>query len=241
MIQRFLIASALLVACGGPGTGPTTPAADPRTTGTVTGKVHDRQTGASLSFATIVASPAGTGERPPENTATTGGSGSFEIAGLRPGSYDLMVYYADVDVRWQRIVVKAGDKLELEIEINAAGGEPQEIATASSRGPTQTDSASKGGRGILTGTIVDQASGEPIEGATIAATIDLMVNAQMAVAGEDGKYLIVGLRPGTYRLSVFYRLIDYGDIEVSINNVEISGGKTTNVPIRLDTSVRAAD
>lgn len=241
MIQRLFIASVFLIACGGPGNGSTTPAADPSTTGTVTGKVRDRSTGASLSFATVVVSPAGTNERAPENTATTGGNGNFEIVGLQPGAYDVLVYYADVDVRWQRIDVKAGDKLELDIEINAAGSEPQEVATASSRGPTQTGSASKGGRGILTGTVVDQASGEPLEGATVAATVGLTVNAQIAVAGEDGKYSIVGLRPGTYKLSVFYRLIDYGDIEVSITNVEIRGGKTTSVPFRLDTSVRAAD
>lgn len=241
MIQRLIITGAFLVACGGPGVGPTTPAPDPSTTGTITGKVRDRSTGASLSFATVVASPAGTGERAPANTATTGGGGNFEIVGLPPGAYDVIVYYADVDVRWQRIDVEAGDQLELDIEINAAGGEPQEIATASSRAPTQTGSAGKGGRGILTGTIVDQASGEPLEGATVAATVDLTTSAQIALADEDGKFLIVGLRPGTYKLSIFYRLIDYGDIEVSITNVEISGGKTTRVPIRLDTSVRAAD
>ncbi len=241
MIQRFFITSALLVACGGPGAGSTTPAADPSTTATVAGKVRDRATGASLSFATVVASQAGTGERDPENTATTEGNGNFEIVGLQPGAYDLMVYYADVDVRWQRIDVKAGDRLDLNIEINAAGGDLQEVATASSRAPIQTDSASKGGRGILTGTIVDQASGEPLEGATIAATVDIMTSAHIALADENGKFLLVGLRPGTYKLSIFYRLIDYGDIEVSISNVEISGGKTTNIPIRLDTSVRAAD
>jgi len=241
MIQRLLIASAFLVACGGPSTGPTLRPADPSTTGTVTGKVRDRSTGVSLSFATIVASPAGTGERAPENTATTGGGGEFEIPGLKPGAYDMIIYYSDVDVRWQRIDVKAGDKLALDIEINASGGEPQEVASARSHSPTQTGSASKGGRGILTGTVVDQASGEPLEGATVAATVGLMINAQIAVAGEDGQFSIIGLRPGTYKLSVFYRLIDYGDIEVSISNVEISGGKTTSVPIRLDTSVRAAD
>jgi uncharacterized surface anchored protein len=243
MLRRVHIAVVCVfaAACGGTsGSETTTPQADPATTGTITGKVHDRASGEELSFATVMAvQPAS--ENPPENTDTTNAHGEFRIDGLEPGTYRVSVYYSNVSARWQDIEVKAGDEVSLAIDLNLAGGESAApVATAGPNAATRTADASSGRRGAITGQVLDQANGDKLEGAVVAATAPTMRDAQMAVTDENGKFRIGALPPGTYKLSCYYRLVDYGDIEVQRLNIEVAGGETTTVPIRLDTSVTAA-
>jgi uncharacterized surface anchored protein len=240
MRTAWLIAGAATLALGcGRGSGgaaATTPAGATSTTGSVAGSVRDRASGETLSFATVMASPTG-GEAAPQNTDTTDAGGDFRIDDLAPGSYDVNVYYSTASVRWQRVEVVAGDTVKLDIEINTAGDEPQVVDSAEDRSPTRTAHAAASSRGIIEGLVLDQTTGEPLEGANVAAALGgNLRRAQLAIADAAGKFRIVGLPIGTYKLSVFYRLIDYGDIEVVISNIGVTGGATTTVPIHLDTS-----
>ena len=82
--------------------------------------------------------------------------------------------------------------------------------------------------------IRDLATGDPLPGAVVAATSPALADAQLAVAGDDGRYRHNGLRPGTYSLSVYYHVIERGNIEVRRTGVEVIAGRTTVIDLNLD-------
>ena len=238
----YALTACLAVGCGraAPQHTTTTPAADPATTGTISGAVRDRASGDTLSFATVNATLTDAVQISAENTETTSARGEFQIPGLQPGKYRVTVYYSNVSVMWQEVEVKAGVDMPLQIDISLEeSAEPYEATTAPSDAPTQAPNKSKSKRGIIAGSVIDEKTGEQLEGAVVAATSPHMSDAQLAVTNETGAYRILGLPPGKYTISVYYRLIDYGYIEVQRNNVEVSGGETTTVPLKLDTNVKA--
>jgi hypothetical protein len=230
-MTRTLASLIALAACGGRAPAPTGP--DPAKTAALGGVVADRGSRETLSFATVVAAPASDDDPAAATTATTDGNGRFRMAGLAPGAYDVHVYYADAAVRWRQLHLAAGDDVALAIEINAApGGAPAEMTTATGGGTTVSSGAH--GHGRITGRIVDEVNGEPVEGATISATLGARTTgARIAIADEGGYFRLAGLPAGSYRLSVYYRLVAYGDLELQINGIDVSAGKATDVPIRV--------
>ncbi len=244
MTSRIAVAAALCAAVGcghAAPRGAAPPAPVPETTGVIAGVVRDRASQETLSFATVNATPAGAEVRAAEHTETTSARGEFAIRGLPPGTYVVNVYYANVSVRWQTVDVTAGGTVDLDIDISLeqAATTPFAADTDASDAPTQADHGGTRKRGNITGEVVDEKTGEKLEGAVVAATSPHLRDAQLAVTDETGTYRIIGVPPGTYKLSVYYRLVDYGYIEVQRNNVQVSGGQTTTVPLKLDTNVQA--
>lgn len=242
--MRALVAAAVVVGCACAGTPAPAPVA-PQAAATpapdeahIVGRVRDARTGEPLSFATVMATPAGTAEQGPNET--TDGAGAFRLTGLQPGRYKVFVYYATMSVRWQDVELAAGQELELDIALET--GELDGPAPAArdevDAGP-DVEARTTARRGAIAGRVVDDATGEELEGAVVAVTSPHMRDAQLAVVDEHGVFRIVGLPPGTYHVSVAYRLVDYGSIEVQRGNVEVKPGETTQVALRLDTSVRA--
>jgi len=228
-------------ACGSTAPAPATPRSDPATTGTIEGLVRDRSTGAALSFATVTAALPSSGDEP-ERTETTDANGTFRLDGLAPGVYRIHVFYGTVNARWQEVEVTAGGRERLEIDLNlneTAEAAPMPTAAAPATSHTADRTGSR--RGAIAGEVIDQATGEKLEGAVVAASGGPLRDAQMAVTNERGEFLIPGLPPGTYKLSCYYRLVDYGDVEIQRLAIEVAGGETTRVPLLLDTSATKVD
>lgn len=225
-----------LPACGGRAPSPAAaPAPTLATTGAITGTVRDRASGDALSFATVmVVEPKS--EEPPKHTDTTGADGHFAIEGLPPGTYDVTVFYSNLSDHRLDLELAAGQRVELDLELDLQVGAADASAAAAGDDESGPTTAARGSRGVIDGTVTDQVTGEPLEGAVVAATTPELRDAHMAVTDERGEFRIVGLPPGTYKLSCYYRLIDYGDIEVQRTNIAVEAGRSTSVPLRLDTS-----
>jgi hypothetical protein len=213
------------------------PTAPPPGTGTVAGRVIDGVTGDPISFAVVDATlPGGAG-----GSATTDSGGRFRITGLWPGSYLVTASYASLR-RHQVASVRADRELTLDIGLGAGrGGEPAALDTIAASGPHPRESAYRLAQrtGTIVGTVLDDASSEPLEGAAVAVTSSALRDAQLAVTDGEGRFRMIGLPPATYTLSVYYQLVDYGAIEVRRVGIAVAAGDTTTIPIRLDTSAEA--
>jgi len=79
--------------------------------------------------------------------------------------------------------------------------------------------------GRIAGAVTTQQTGAPLTGATVT----LAGGSLGAVTGSDGRYLIAGVPPGTYRVRA--RLIGYGTVEDT--GVVVTAGETANLDFQL--------
>ncbi len=79
-----------------------------QTTFTVKGRVMDGDTALSLEKATVTISPMADTSR--KRTFTAAANGSFEITGLRPGTYLLQVSFTGYDLAKQNVSITTADK-----------------------------------------------------------------------------------------------------------------------------------
>src|SRR5688572_17910073 len=89
---------------------------------------------------------------------------------------------------------------------------------------------------VIRGTVVDQATGEPVPGATIVATSPALAGEQVVISDEAGTYVISNLPPGTYALTVYY-----SDLVLERGNVIAAAGKTAVVNLKVNTSASAGE
>jgi len=86
--------------------------------------------------------------------------------------------------------------------------------------------------GKISGKITDQKTGETLIGATIA----IEGSSKGAAADVDGKYLLSGLQPGKYALTIKY----IGYQTKAISDVEVKAGEVTNLDIILSEAATQA-
>jgi len=205
--------------------------------GAIRGVVRDVGTGQPLSFATVYAhSPALRNE----TSATTAGDGQYRLADLDPGEYRITARYSDFTARYEKIAVRAGKETLVDIRILASEGAGDAEYEYSARGPSGTGPAEKPiaptrrRKGTIQGTVLDNVSGTVLPGAVVSATAPHMRDAQFAMADDKGGFRFLGLRPGVYTLSIYYHLIERGNIEVRKANIDLRAGQTVVVDLELD-------
>jgi hypothetical protein len=135
---RVLLASTALAAGA---TIAIVPAAAQTTTAQVRGQVSDAS-GAAVGGATVVAVASGTNQT---FRTTTDASGSYVLAGLRPGGYTVTITGASGDVFTQVVSVSVGQSATLDASLGAAGAD---VAGADGAG---ADVASSGDDIVVTG------------------------------------------------------------------------------------------
>jgi hypothetical protein len=113
---RVLLASTALAAGA---TIAIVPAAAQTTTAQVRGQVSDAS-GAAVGGATVVAVASGTNQT---FRTTTDASGSYVLAGLRPGGYTVTITGASGDVFTQVVSVSVGQSATLDAALGAAGAD----------------------------------------------------------------------------------------------------------------------
>jgi protocatechuate 3,4-dioxygenase beta subunit len=99
-------------------------------------------------------------------------AGAFELNGLHPAAYDVLVTTADGrGGRLRQIPLGPGEaKRDLRVIV----------------GPTS----------LIKGRVVDETTGRPIAGATVVATLAMLVSDVRARSGVDGKFRLEGIVPG---------------------------------------------
>ncbi|HKE70207.1 MAG TPA: TonB-dependent receptor, partial [Nocardioidaceae bacterium] len=107
-IRMFAVAGLLLGAVG-------TAQAQDSTTGAVRGQVRDQATGEAVIGATVVASgPALQGTQ----ATITDETGQYEVANLPPGTYQVVIYYADAQFSRTNVLIQLGKVAKVNININ---------------------------------------------------------------------------------------------------------------------------
>jgi hypothetical protein len=167
----------------------------------------------------------------------TDGSGCFAVEDLAPGPYVVTVWRGNREVGAARVTLPrppGAAPLTLEVAADPAaatpgGGEPA--------GATLSSIAGDGG--VIAGEVLDLASGQPLEGAVVAVWQAEVTDSVLGLTDAQGRFRVTGLSSGDYRLSCYYRLIGYGNIEVTREGIRVGPGATSRVELRLDTSVAA--
>ena len=157
--------------------------------GSVSGRVLDAATGLPIRDVQVFAHFADGGY---ESYATTGSDGRYTLTGLIPGRYGITAEarsqgYLDTpygDPKEGDILTIAGSEALSGIDFNLGIG------------------------ASISGKVIDNATGQPIEGVNVAA--DLTAGAGLEYAGNvtnvvtdpSGLYTLAGLPPGVYKVSV---------------------------------------
>jgi YD repeat-containing protein len=168
-------------------------------TGTVSGNVTAANGGAAISGATVQAIQSGT----VVSSTTSGANGSYSIANLSSGSYDI-----EATASTYGSLISSGNSV-------VAGN----ITTVNLALP---------GSGGIGGTVTQSDGATPISGATVGAYqgADL---AGTATTNGSGVYSIAGLGPGTYRETITAN----GFNSKNVTGVSVSVGNTTTENVSL--------
>ena len=149
----------------------------------ISGTVTEEGTGAPIASARVVALRAADYQM--VRGATSDGSGHY-VLDLAPGQYKLAVLDG-----------AGGHEMEWFDDLGST-----ELGSAVSvTAPGTADAALASSRGAVSGTITDDPSGDPLEGAWVIA-IGPSGIAGGSVTAADGSYRVDGLAPGTYRVTV---------------------------------------
>jgi outer membrane receptor protein involved in Fe transport len=90
--------------------------------------------------------------------------------------------------------------------------------------------------GALRGVIADEATGQPVVGATVVASGPALQGTQAEITDSSGSYQISNLPPGTYLLKVYY-----SGIEFERPNALVQLGKVAQVNIGINTQASAGE
>lgn len=186
------------------------PPPDPESrTGAVLGKVSDRQTGVALGFVRLLLQEEGPNNPLEERSSSAGG---FQFCAVPEGTYRLSGQLGDWMGSVGGVRVTPGAAISVSLEL----------------GPPTTGPAT----GTLSGVVVDRASGDPIEEATL--TLDEL--GLTTLSNPLGHFVFPSLPPGPATLRV--RHLGHADAE---GPVEIEAGKATQIQVALVTEAIALD
>lgn len=186
----------------------------------LTGTVTEQGTGAPLANVSVIAMHAG--DYSLARATTTNGSGQYNL-NVSAGDYKLVFIdqTGTHDMEWHDNQPFYG--------IGSA---------ASVTAPTATNAALDRRTGAMSGTVTDQGSGAPIEGAWVIA-INNQGIAGGAVTGPNGTYTLSGLPAGTYRATIADplggRTQEYWD-----NSPDFGGSTSFSVTAGGNTTISAA-
>lgn len=232
---------ALATACG----HAPPPRAPAPTGGAIAGTVRDASSGDALSFADIEITEWGSMKDRTVRTASSRADGEFALTGLRKGLYLVDVRYGEHRVRVFAVPVDPHDttRLKVTVDTGALSSDKSYQYVDMAKNPVIAAKAPELARhgiaaartGAIRGVVTEIASKQRLPGAVVAATTPGVRDAQLAIADDKGDYQLHGLPPGTYTLSVYYHLVERGNIEVRRTGVAVTAGHETVVDLELDT------
>lgn len=230
MPQRLLVLFALLAlaACHAqPRRGPER--------GGIAGQVRDRLTGEPVT-ATLTAHDQNSFV---VDTAHTTDDGSYAIADLAPGVYDMVVVLKGTTLQLTDIPVTAGNVTAFDVPVDLGAVEVPPVAYAQIEGDALKTYQPPGldpDKSRLEGTVTDSVSLERVSGAVVVATSPDLSEVLTVVSDDHGRFRFPDGPPATYTLSAFYQVARRGQIEVRRSGVEAPPGTAVIVPIFIEVS-----
>jgi hypothetical protein len=231
LVAALLVAA---IACGGPQAGEPAGSEAPSLdqveskpgSGTLEGVVIDVAADRPVSFAEVAVYAEDTGEL--AGTTTTDQRGRYKVPDLPPGSYRVVVSFSNLTSESRGVSLFADRPTPLRVELSTDPG----------GGPLESREATGASHGSIEGVVLDGVRGDPLGGATIEVSSRSMADPLFTIADERGHFRVAGLAAGTYVVSVYYSLVDKGNIEVRRSGVVVERGVVTRLTLELDTEVR---
>lgn len=162
--------------------------------------------------------------------ATTDSAGRYRIPNLAPGSYRVVVEFSSLRAEARGVTLLADRSTPLRMQLSSHA--------PASAGERESRVDHGAALGAIEGVVLDGVRGEPLGGATIEVSSPSIGDPLFTIADERGRFRVPGLAPGTYLVSVYYSLIDKGNIEIRRSGVAVERGKATRLTLELDTEVR---
>ncbi len=202
--------------------------------GGIDGVVLDKVTGAPISFVTVIAKAYKTNQT---YSHTTDGSGRFVLDALPAGTYQVVASYGRHSTRQTGVPVTARKRthmhVHLDMRVAQAVTAPYKPVAAVPAPPKKAITSKT--RGAIEGLVRNAKTKELLPGAVVGASSSVLPEPRLAVADKQGRYRLLGLPPGTYVLSIYYTVVERGNVEFRRSGVEVSGGKATVIDLMLDT------
>ena len=206
------------------------------TTGTLQGQVRDQDSGAALANAALAFQRDGT-LRPILLASAT--DGSYQLARLRPGRYDVTATYAGVTVDVRGVELVAGRTLDVDVDLPLGRAELHHLDFGDPRDGELRFYRPRGADprvGGIEGTLADAVTRERIVGAVITATSPALTEAAQVVTDDHGRFALRDLPPGPYSVSAYYTITRHATIQVEHNRVPVRGGEAAVVPLFVETT-----
>ncbi len=207
------------------------PAARP-TDGAIGGVVRDRVTGepvranVTVHFAEGFDVVSDRAER----------DGDYEIVGLRPGKWDMIVTLpGGTLLHYTGIPVTAGHTTGFDIPVDVATADEAPTPFEEIGGMTVQVYFPEGlpaGHGRIEGTVTDSVTLERVAGAVVYTATDSEV--LNVVSDDQGRFRFDRLPPGEYDLSAFYQIARRGQIEVRRTKIGVAAGTAVVVPMFIE-------
>ena len=190
------------------------------TKGQITGHITDLADRTPLSGATV--SVAGM------PSLKTDSQGTYAIANLAPGTYQLSVKRSGYISETHAVTVRSGSLTRQDLALRSDRREERQITTGIIK-PANTIGRAEVRKGQLMGQVVDGKTGKPIVGATVSLT------GQHNTTDQAGRFTITNLAPGTYQINVNKIGFTHGQISVTVR-----AGETATANFKLNPIARPA-
>jgi hypothetical protein len=243
------LAALTFVGCGGGGATPAAHTGSGATWGAATsrggalaGLVRDAATGDPLEAARIIAQrdfdPSAeqfAWSDVPDGTTSTAADGNYTLP-LLGGMYRIAVEYGERRVELTYVGIEGGHTRGLDVAIDLTAREPVvvDVRQTGQRGTLRFRQSRPSSRGTIEGTVTDLATSERVVGAVVVSTSPAVSRVLHTTSDDAGRFALDELRPGTYTLSVYYRVVGRGNIEVRRSNIAVAAAETTVVELVLD-------
>ncbi|MBN1543108.1 carboxypeptidase regulatory-like domain-containing protein [candidate division KSB1 bacterium] len=148
------------------------------------GSVTNAETNAPISRATVIVQQI---EGPINRTAQSDESGNWVVEGLPAGEYIAFAHYRGMERQFYNSAASRADAEPIALDgENDIDGVDFALLSPSAAGAS------------ISGVVLDEESGSPIEGALLLAMPATFGRPQRTLSAADGSYEINGLRPGIY-------------------------------------------
>lgn len=201
--------------------------------GGIAGQVRDRLTGDPIA-ATLTAHDS---DSFAVKTAKTSADGSYAIAELAPGVYDMVVVLPGTTVQLTGIPVTAGHVTAFDVPVDLGAVEVPPVSYHQIEGDSLKTYQPPGldpDKARVEGTVTDSVSLERVAGAVVVATSPDLAEVLTVVSDERGRFRFPDGPPAIYTLSAFYQVAKRGQIEVRRSGVEAPPGTAVIVPIFIE-------
>jgi uncharacterized protein (DUF2141 family) len=203
--------------------------------GAITGLVRDYTTGDPIAMADIQLTSAASKAAPVRTHSDK--QGNYDLAHVKPGTYELTANFAGQPLRVKNIEVKAGGSAFVDLTFTLGSpdlvewdwNDPRRAEINRYQPKNIAPNAAR-----IEGTVNDVSTHERVAGAVVTAVIPETEKTEQTVSDDQGRYQFENVTPGMYTVSAYYSISGHGQIEVQRNSIPVKAEEAVVVPLWVE-------